>query len=101
VDRAVKYLRIVLLLAALVLVGVLVGEKSLTQKAGLEEKKSSIRKENHKLALEIKELERQVTLMRSDPPRLKTLPNENSVWLGLTRQSIFEQSNPSAVKRLT
>jgi cell division protein FtsB len=99
VDRAVKYLRIVLLLAALVLVGVLVGEKSLTQKAVLEEKKSSIRKENHKLALEIKELERQVTLMRSDP---STIENVAKRKLGMARPDetvyIFEQSNPSAVR---
>ena len=73
VGRAVKYLRIVSLLAALVLVGIWVGEKSLTQKAGLEEKKSSIRKENHKLALEIKELERQVTLMRSDSSTIENV----------------------------
>jgi cell division protein FtsB len=99
VDRAVKYLRIVLLLAAIVLVGVLVGEKSLTQKAGLEEKKSSIRKENHKLTLEIKELERQVTLMRSDP---STIENVAKRKLGMARPDetvyIFEQSNPSAVR---
>lgn len=99
VDRAVKYLRIVLLLAALVLVGVLVGEKSLTQKAGLEEKKSSIRKENHKLALEIKELERQVTLMRSDP---STIENVAKRKLGMARPDetvyIFEQTNPSALR---
>lgn len=98
-DRAVKYLRIVLLLAALVLVGVLVGEKSLTQKAGLEERKSSIRKENHRLALEIKELERQVTLMRSDP---STIENVAKRKLGMARPDetvyIFEQSNPSAVR---
>jgi cell division protein FtsB len=99
VDRAVKYLRIVLLLAALVLVGILVGEKSLTQKAGLEEKKSSIRKENHKLSLEIRELERQVTLMRSDP---STIENVAKRKLGMARPDetvyIFEQSNPSAVR---
>ncbi len=99
VDRAVKYLRIVLLLAGLVLVGVLVGEKSLTQKAGLEEKKSSIRKENLKLALEIKELERQVTLMRSDP---STIENVAKRKLGMARPDetvyIFEQGNPSAVR---
>jgi cell division protein FtsB len=99
VGRAVKYLRIVLLLAALVLVGVLVGEKSLTQKAGLEGKKSSIRKDNHKLASEIKELERQVTLLRSDS---STIENVAKRKLGMTRPDetvyLFEQSNPSAVR---
>jgi cell division protein FtsB len=99
VGRAVKYLRIVLLLAALVLVGVLVGEKSLTQKAGLEGKKSTIRKDNHKLALEIKELERQVTLLRSDS---STIENVAKRKLGMTRPDetvyLFEQSNPSAVR---
>jgi len=98
-SRAVKYLRIVLLLAALVLVGVLVGQKSLTQKAGLEEKKSSIIKENHKLALEIKELERQVTLLRSDPATIESVAKRK---LGMARPEetvyIFEQGNPSAVR---
>ncbi|MGO9570112.1 MAG: FtsB family cell division protein [Desulfomonilaceae bacterium] len=98
-GRAVKYLRIVVLLAALVLVGIWVGEKSLTQKAGLEDKKSSIRKENNKLALEIKELERQVTLMRADS---STIENVAKRKLGMARPDetvyIFEQSNPSAVR---
>jgi cell division protein FtsB len=99
VGRAVKYLRIVLLLAALVLVGILVGEKSLTQKAGLEGKKSSIRKDNHKLALEIKELERQVTLLRSDS---FTIENVAKRKLGMSRPDetvyIFEQANPPAAR---
>jgi cell division protein FtsB len=86
-------------LAGLVLLGILVGEKSLTQKAGLEGKKLSIRKDNHKLALEIKELERQVTLLRSDS---STIENVAKRKLGMTRPDetvyIFEQSNPPAVR---
>jgi len=97
VGRAVKYLRIVLVLAALVLVGILVGEMSLTQKSDLEDKKSSIRKENQKLSHEIKELERQVTLMRSDSA---TIENVAKRKLGMARPEetvyIFEQGNASA-----
>ena len=99
VNGAVKYLRIVLLLGAVVLVGILVGEKSLTQKVALEEKKSAIRKENRKLALEIKEQERQVTLMRSDH---NTIENVAKRKLGMARPDeivyIFEQGNSSAVR---
>jgi cell division protein FtsB len=99
VGRAVRYLRIVLLLAVLVLVGILVGEKSLTQKAGLQGKKLSIRKDNHKLALEIKRLERQVTLLRSDP---STIENVAKRKLGMARPDetvyIFEQTNPPAAR---
>lgn len=98
-GRAVKYLRIVVLLAAAVLVGILVGEKSLTQKASLEAQKVSIRKDNNKLALEIKELERQVTLLRSDP---STIENVAKRKLGMTKPDetvyIFEQSNSPAVR---
>jgi cell division protein FtsB len=99
VRRAVKYLRIVLLLAALVVVGILVGQKSLTQKAGLEGKQATLRKDNHKLAAEIKELERRVTLLRSDSATIEDVAKRK---LGMTRPNetvyIFEPSNPSAVR---
>ncbi|MGB6068882.1 MAG: septum formation initiator family protein [Desulfomonilaceae bacterium] len=97
--HAVRYLRIVMLLVALVAVGVLVGGKSLTQKAGLEQKKSSIRKENCKLALEIKDLERQVTLMRSDPHTIEKVVKRK---LGMVRPNemvyIFGQESPTALR---
>ena len=95
--HAVRYLRIVMLLVALVVVGMLVGGKSLTQKAGLEQKKSSIRRENRKLTLEIKDLERQVTLMRSDPHTIEKVVKRK---LGMVRPDemvyIFEQTGPTA-----
>jgi cell division protein FtsB len=98
-GRAVKYLKIVLLLAVFALVGVLVGEKSFTQKTGLEEKKSSIRKENQKLTLEIRDLERQVTLLRSDPKMIEDVAKRK---LGMARPDetvyIFEQGKRSAVR---
>ncbi len=97
--HAVRYLRIVMLLVALVMVGMLVGGKSLTLKAGLEQKKSSIRKENRKLALEIKDLERQVTLMRSDPHTIEMVVKRK---LGMARPDetvyIFDQKSPTALR---
>ncbi len=63
---AVKYFQLALIFVSISSVGVLMGEKGLAHKHALEEKKQFLKRENKVLALDIKSLERKVTLLRSD-----------------------------------
>jgi cell division protein FtsB len=65
-SSAVKYFQLALIFVSISSVGVLMGEKGLAHKHALEEKKQFLKRENKVLALEIKSLERKVTLLRSD-----------------------------------
>ena len=91
-GRAVKYLKVILLVAAVASLGILMGEKGLIQKRELEQKRLLLQAENEHLAGEIKSLEREVTLLRSDP---KTIEKAAKRKLGMARPDetvyIFEQ----------
>jgi cell division protein FtsB len=73
------------------------GEKTLTQKYKLEEKKYLLENENKTLALAIKALERKVTLVRSDQ---KTVEKVAKRKLGMARPDetvyMFESRSSSA-----
>lgn len=58
------------------------GEQSLIQKQKLEEKKAVLQRENQSLGVEIKTLERRVTLLRSDA---KTIEKAAKRKLGMAR----------------
>jgi cell division protein FtsB len=81
-GRVVAYMQILLLFVAVASVGVFIGGKGLTQKRKLEDKRSSLQKENEQLVTEIKSLERQVTLLRSD---VKTIEKVAKRKLGMAR----------------
>jgi cell division protein FtsB len=81
-KRIVKYLRFVVAFVAVAAAGFLMGEQGLTQKQQLEEKATILRKDNERLAGEIKALERRVTLLRSDP---KTIEKVAKRKLGMVR----------------
>jgi cell division protein FtsB len=63
-----NYGLVFLLITAL---GFLLGEKSLSQKHTLEEHKFQIGKENQSLEIENQNLERKITLLRSDKPTIE------------------------------
>lgn len=102
-SRAVKYLQIPLITVLLVSAGVLMGENSLTQRRKLVAKKSVLAGENMKLTQEIKELERQVMLVRSDPKtiekaakrKLRMARPDETVYI-FTRQNSARKRQPPA-----
>ena len=79
---AVKYLKLAILFSVLTAAGVLMGEKSFTEKHKLDEKRLLLHKENETLALDIKVLERKVTLLRSDA---KTIEKVAKRKLGMAK----------------
>lgn len=81
-KNIVKYVRLTAAIALLLGAGALLGEKSLTHKDGLAAKRDSLQKENGQLASEIRSLEREVTLLRSDP---KTIEKVAKKKLGMSR----------------
>ncbi len=95
--RAVKYLQIPLIIALLIAAGVLMGEKSLTQRGKLTDKKGLMIAENRKLTHEIQSLEQMVMSLRSDP---KTIERAAKRKLGMARPDetvyIFGRRNHSA-----
>jgi len=92
-GRAVKYLKVILLVSAVASLGILMGQKGLIHKRELEQKRFQVNTENEHLAEQIKFLEREVTLLRSDP---KTIEKAAKRKLGMARFDetvyIFEQS---------
>jgi cell division protein FtsB len=92
-NSAVKYFQLVFLFVSVSSVGVLMGEKSITQKYRLEEKKFSLMKENRLLGFELKSLERKINLLRSDQ---KTIEKAAKKKLGMAAPDeqvyIFDRS---------
>ena len=95
--RAVKYVQLIVVLAAVAAVGLWMGEKGLAQKHQLEDKRSILQKDNERLANDIKALERSVTLLRSDP---KTIEKVAKRKLGMVRSDeivyIFRKTDSPA-----
>ena len=95
--RIVKYVQFALIFIAVSSVGILMGEKTLTQKQKLEEKKILLENENRALGSAIKALERKVTLMRSDQ---RTIEKAAKRKLGMARPDemvyMFESRSSSA-----
>jgi cell division protein FtsB len=94
-NSAVKYFQLAFLFVSVSSIGVLMGEKGLTQKYRLEEKKESLSKENKILGMELKALERKITLLRSDR---KTIEKTAKKKLGMCAPEetvyVFEKRNP-------
>lgn len=93
-GRAVKYVKLTILVSIVASAGILMGEKSLIQKRELEQKKLQIQRDNELVAVEIRSLERGVTLLRADP---KTIEKVAKRKLGMARPDetvyIFERSH--------
>jgi len=81
-KRIVKYTKFTVLFAGVAAFGILAGENSLSQKSKLVEKRALLQKENQNLAVEIRSLERKVTLLRADP---KTIQKVAKKKLGMAR----------------
>lgn len=81
-EKAVKVLQTTVFSLVVVAAGMLMGEQSLNQKHKLEEKKIALQRDNQNLAVEIKALERRLTLLRSDP---KTIEKAAKRKLGMSR----------------
>lgn len=93
-DRAVKYLKFVVVFLVVSSVGILMGEQGMTQKQKLEEKMVLLQKENERLTGEIKTLERRITLLRSDA---KTIEKVAKRKLGMARpdETVFILDRPA------
>ncbi len=100
-NSAVKYFQLAFLFVSVSSIGILMGEKGLTQKYRLEDKKESFSKENKILGLEIKALERKVTLLRSDP---KTIEKAAKKKLGMSAPDetvyVFEKRSLAATRSI-
>jgi cell division protein FtsB len=96
-KRIVKYSKFTVLFTTVAAVAILAGEKSLTHKSKLGEKRAQLQKENQILAVEIRSLERKVTLLRNDP---KTIQKVAKKKLGMARPDetvyIFDTSQRSS-----
>ncbi|MEI7449382.1 MAG: septum formation initiator family protein [Desulfomonile sp.] len=100
-GQALRLLKIAIIIGAVASLGLLIGGNGLTQKHKQEEKRSLLQKENERLHLEIKSLEREVTLLRENP---KTIEKVAKRKLGMARPDetvfIFEPgfTTPMRVK---
>jgi len=94
--RGVKYLQLSTLVALLLSAGFWMGEKGLTQKYQLEEKRGLLKTENEQLISEIKTLERRVTLLRSDPRTIEKAA-KRKLGMALTDETVY--IFPRAVSR--
>ncbi|MFC1833159.1 septum formation initiator family protein [Thermodesulfobacteriota bacterium] len=65
-KRALRYTHLVIILVGMVTAIGLMGEKGFNQKGRIEDKKELLTEENGRLAMEIRSLERHITLLRSD-----------------------------------
>lgn len=96
-QRVVKYVQIPLVIALLISAGILMGEKSLTQRKKLAEKKRFLIAENRKLVDEIQSLEREVMSLRSDSRTIERVAKRK---LGMARADetiyIFGRRNHTA-----
>ncbi len=94
VAMILGHIRLIVILLVLVFAGIVMGEKSLTQKQGLERKKALIEKKNEELISEIKTVERRITLLRTDP---RTIEKAAKRRLGMARPGetvyIFNERN--------
>ena len=95
--RAVKYLQFVTLFVVVASIGVLMGRQGLTHQDRLIERRASLQKENKRVIREINALEREVTLLRSDPETIAYVAKRK---LGMARPEetvyVFEpQKEPS------
>jgi len=99
-GRTVRFLQVLVFFVVLASAGFLMGEKGLTHRHKLKEKKACLQKENENLAEEIKALERKVTLLRSDP---RTIEKAAKCKLGMARPGetvyIFSDGKRAGGKR--
>lgn len=100
-NHLVRYIQLGFIFTAVIAAGVFMSESSLSQKARLDEKKHHLQKQNAQLALEIKALERRITLMRSDQ---KTIEKVAKRKLGMIRPDetvyIFDSKRLAAGKAI-
>ena len=80
--RTVKYFKLAVVFSVLASIGILMGQKGLIEKHELEEKRIVLQKDNERLALDIQELERNVTLLRTDPGAIEKVAKRE---LGMAR----------------
>jgi cell division protein FtsB len=81
-KRAVKYSVFVGLFTVVVAGGIVMSEQSVIRKQQLEEKRNFLERENRRLAVAIKSLERAVTLLSSDPVTIEKAAKKK---LGMAR----------------
>ena len=95
-SRTVQVLQVVVLAAILASIGLLLGEKGLSQKRKLVEKRAHLEREHQNLVIDITSLERKVTLLRTDPA---TLEKSAKCKLGMARRDetvyLFTSGNQS------
>jgi cell division protein FtsB len=96
-EKTVKFLKLAFIFVALASIGFLMGIKGLNQKYKQEENRSLLQRENERLHVEIKSLERDLTLMRDSP---QTIEKTAKRKLGMARPDetvyIFERRTPQA-----
>jgi cell division protein FtsB len=96
-GRAVKYCKLAVVFSVLASAGILMGQKGLIEKHALEEKRIVLQKDNERLAVEIKDLERNVTLLRTDPRTIEQVAKRE---LGMARPDemvyVFDGNQPWA-----
>jgi len=80
--QTVKYSKLAIAFSVLASIGILMGQKGLIEKHELEEKRIVLHEDNERLALEIQELERNVTLLRTDPGAIEKVAKRE---LGMAR----------------
>jgi cell division protein FtsB len=94
-KRTVQYCKLAVVFSLLASAGILMGQKGLIEKHELEEKRIVLHKDNERLAVEIKDLERNVTLLRTDPRTIEKVAKRE---LGMARPDemvyVFDRNRP-------
>ena len=97
-ERVVRFLKLAFVFVVVASVGLLMGVKGLTQKHKQEENRFLLQKENERLQVEIKLLERDLTLIRDNPQTIEKIAKRR---LGMARPDetvyIFEGGLTSSI----
>lgn len=83
-TKTVKIIKFVGVAAVLASVALVMGEKALSHRYRLEDKRAALEKENQRLAQDIRALERKATLLRTDA---KTIEKAAKCRLGMARSN--------------
>ena len=97
-EKSSGRLRLFAIFLALLTVGALMGEKGKHQREDLLKKKTELQEKNERLAVEIRSLERQVTLLRADPRMIERVAKRT---LGMARsdETVFVFGLPNQSNR--
>ena len=81
-EKSSGYVRLLVVLLVLLTIGIFMGEKGKHRRENLLSKKATLQERNERLSSEIRAIEQQVTLLRTDPRMIERVAKRT---LGMAR----------------